>query len=160
MPQEVQVGTILMAQWPETFDLESEPYSGRWRVVEGLDGFALDRKIRAAGWNLFFIASQVKAVFFGTPRPERIKNALTRILGKVSEQNYNSLEVTGIVSKHFLGVLYVTISAHPRHLQQNCYLDGAEARRSLGSGQNSKSPSRILRQISRENGAAIPSAAD
>jgi hypothetical protein len=160
MPQEVHVGTILMAQWPVIFDLESETYSGQWTVVGGLDGFALNRKIRAAGWNLFFIASQVKAMFFGTPRPEKIKNALTRLLGKVSEQHYNSLEVTGIVSKHFLGVPYVTISAHPRHLQQNCYLDGAEARRLLASGQNSKSPSRILRQISRENGAAIPSAAD
>ena len=173
MPQEVQVGTILMSQWPEifdpdpkTFELKSEPYSGPWSVVEGLDGFALDRKIRAAGWHFFFIASQVKAMFLGGPRAEKIKNALNRVLSKVSEQHYNSLEVTGIVSKHFLGVPYVAISAHPRHLQHTCYLDGAEARRSSGAvtaaaaGQNPKSPSRILRQISPDNGAAIPSGAD
>jgi hypothetical protein len=167
MPQEVQAGTILMSQWPEifdreTFDLESEPYRGQWSVVKGLDGFALDRKIRAAGWHFFFIASQVKAMFPGAPRAEKIKNALTRILSKVSEQHYNSLEVTGIVSKHFLGVPYVAISAHPRHLQQTCYLYGAEARRSsaAAAAQNCKSPSRILRQISRDNGAALPSVAD
>jgi hypothetical protein len=160
MPQDVQVGTILMSQWPALFDLESEPYSGQFSVVKGLDGFALDRKIRAAGWNFFFIASQVKTMFLGAPRAENIKNALDRILGKVSEQHYNGLEVTGIVSKHFLGVPYVTISAHPRHLQQNCYLDSSEARRSLASGQNCKSPSRMLRQTSRENGVAIPSVAD
>jgi hypothetical protein len=160
MPQEVQTGTILMSQWPVLFDLQSEPYSGQWSLVEGLDGFALDRKIRAAGANFFFIASQVKAMFLGAPRAEKIKNALTRILGKVSERHYNSLEVTGIVSKHFLGLHYVVISAHPRHLQRNCYLDGAEARRSLAAGQNCKSPSRTLRQISRESGTAISSVAD
>lgn len=160
MPQEVHVGTILTARWPALFPLESESYSGQWSVVEGLDGFALDRKIRAAGWNFFFIASQLKAMFLGAPRAETIKSALTRILGKVSEQGYNSLEVTGIVSKHFGGLPYVTVWAHPRHLQQNCYLDGAEARRSLAAAQNSKSPSRMLRQISGQNGAAIPSVAD
>jgi hypothetical protein len=160
MPKEVQAGTILMSQWPVPFDFESEPYSGQWSVVEGLDSIALDRKIRAAGANFFFIASQVKAMFLGAPRAEKIKNALTRILGKVSEQHYNSVEVTGIVSKHFWGLPYVVISAHPRHLQPTCYLDGAEARRSLAAGQNCKSPSRTLRQISRENGAAIPSVAD
>jgi len=99
-------------------------------------------------------------MFLGAPRTEKIKNALNRILGQASEQHYNGLEVTGIVSKHFLGFTYVVVAAHPRHLQLSCYLDGAEARRSLAAGQNSKSPSRILRQTSRENGAAIPSVAD
>jgi len=59
IPQEVHVGTILMPGWPQLLGLESEPYSGRWSVVKAPDGFALDRKIRAAGWNFFFIASQV-----------------------------------------------------------------------------------------------------
>jgi len=48
-----------MPGWPQLLGLESEPYSGRWSVVKAPDGFALDRKIRAAGWNFFFIASQV-----------------------------------------------------------------------------------------------------
>jgi hypothetical protein len=162
MPQEIQAGTILMSQWPVLFDLGSESYSGQWSVIEGLDGFALDRKVRAAGWNLFFIASQVKAMFFGTPRAEKIKKALNRILDGVSAQHYNSLEVTGIVSKHFLGLPYGVISAHPRHLQRNCYLDDFETRQALGlaPGQNFKTPSRMLRQTSLENGAAIVSVAD
>jgi len=67
MPQEVQVGTILMSECSQLFGLESEPYSGDWRVVKALDGFAFDRKIRAAGWNFCFIASEVsevKVMFF------------------------------------------------------------------------------------------------
>src|SRR3984893_431741 len=139
MPQEVRVGTILMSQWPPVFGvglglpseaLESEPYSGQWSVVKGLDGFALDRKIRAAGWNFFFIASEVKVMFFGSLGAKKIQHALRRILGKVSGHHFNGLEVTGIVAKRFLGLPYTTVSAHPRHVQQSCYLDTPEVRQS------------------------------
>jgi len=130
MPQEVQVGTILMSECPQFLGLESEPYSGDWRVVKALDGSALDRKIRAAGWNFFFIASEVKVMFFGALGANKIQHALNRILGKVSQQHFNGLEVTGIVAKRFLGLPYAIVSAHSRHVQQSCYLDGAEVRRS------------------------------
>jgi len=160
MAQGVQVGTILLSQRPQFFGLNSEPYSGPWSVVKGLNGFALDRKIRAAGWNFFFIASQVKVMFLGAPRANKIQRAVNRILGRVSEQHYNSLEVTGIVTRHLLGMPYTVVSGHPRHLQPSCYLDGAEARRSLTPDQNSTLPSRILRQTSGEKGVALPSVAD
>jgi hypothetical protein len=78
----------------------------------------------------------------------------------VVAQHYNAVEVTGIVTKTFLGLPYSIISAHPRHVQKNCYLDNAEARRLLMSGQNFMLPSRILRQTSREKGASFPSVAD
>ena len=128
MPQEVQVGTILMSQWPPLFGLESESYSGHWSVVKALDGFALDRKIRAAGWNFFFIAAEVKVMFLGALGAKKIRHALNRILGKVSRQHFNGLEVTGIVAKRFLGLPYAIVSAHSRHVQQSCYLDPAEVR--------------------------------
>jgi hypothetical protein len=135
MPQEVQVGTILMSEWPpflglglRSEGLESEPYLGHWSVVKALDGFALDRKIRAAGWNFFFIASEVKVMFLGSLGAKKIQHALHRILGKVSHQHFNGLEVTGIVAKRFLGLPYAIVSAHSRHVQQSCYLDPAEVR--------------------------------
>ena len=128
----VQVGTILMRESPrmtQLFGLESESYSGEWGVVKAFDSFAIDRKIHAAGWNFFFMAAEVKALFFGALGAKKIQNALERILGKVKQQHFNGLEVTGIVAKRFLGVPYITISAHSRHLQQSCNLDGTEARR-------------------------------
>ena len=135
MPQEVQVGTILMSQWPPFLGLRSEglgseSYSGDWSVVKALDGFALDRKIRAAGWNFFFIASEIKVMFFGSLGAKKIQHALHRILGKVSRHHFNGLEVTGIVAKRFLGLSYTVVSAHSRHVQQSCYLDRAEVRQS------------------------------
>ena len=133
MPPTVQVGTILIDDRPlmaRVLGLESEPYSGNWSIVKALDGIALDRKIHAEGWNFFFMAAEVKATFFGAVGTTRLQNALKRILAKVQGQNFNSLEVTGVVAKHFLGVPYTTVTAHSRHIQQSCCLDGDEARRS------------------------------
>jgi hypothetical protein len=79
--------------------------------------------------ELLFHGTQVKAMFFGALAAKKIQNALTRILGKVKRQHFNALEVTEIVAKRFLGVPYSIVSAHSRHIQQSCYLDGAEARR-------------------------------
>jgi len=108
--------------------LESEPCSGEWTLLKVLDGFAVDRKIHAAGWNFFFMAAEFKATFFGVVGAAKIQSALERILGKVKEQRFNSLEVTGIVARRFLGVPYVTVSAHSRHLQQSCFLESVDAR--------------------------------
>jgi hypothetical protein len=131
MSATVQVGTILVKEWPgmaQLFQLESEPYSGNWSLVKTLDGAPLDRKIRAAGWNLFFMAAEVKVMFYGVPGAAKIQNALGRILAKVKTKHFNGLEVTGIVARHFLGVPYVSVSAHSRHMQPGCYLDSSEAR--------------------------------
>jgi hypothetical protein len=128
----LKVGTILVEEGPlitQLLGLESEPCSGNWSVVKTLDGFALDRKIRAAGWNFFFMAAEIKVMFFGALGTKKIQSALKRILAKVRQEHFNGLEVTGIVAKRFLGVPYATVSAHSRHIQQSCYLDSAEARR-------------------------------
>ena len=111
--------------------LESEPCSGNWKLLKALDGIVLDRKIHAAGWNFFFMATEVKVMFFGALGAKKILNALHRILEKVKGQDFNCLEVTGIVAMRFLGVPYAIISAHSRHVQPTCCLDGAEARRSV-----------------------------
>ena len=132
MPPTVQVGAILIEGWPlmtQVLGLESEPYSGNWSLVKVLDGSALDRKVRASGWNLFFMAAEVKTMFFGALGAKKIENALNRILEKVKQQHFNGLEVTEIVAKRFLGVPYTIVSAHSRHVQQSCYLDDDKTRR-------------------------------
>jgi len=131
MPTAIQVGTVLIDDSPlitRFFGLECEACSGSWSVVKLLDGFALDRRIHAAGWNFFFMAAEVKVIFFGALGTTKIQNALQRIMAKVRPQNFNCLEVTGIVAKRFLGIPYATVSAHSRHIQHGWHLDGAEAR--------------------------------
>ena len=102
MTPRIQVGTILIEDHPlvtRILDLERESYSGNWSVVKAIDGFALDRKIHAAGWNFFFMAEEVKATVFGSLAAKSIQKALKRICLKVRKQNFNCLEVTGIVAK-------------------------------------------------------------
>lgn len=126
MPPTVQVGSILIDEQPQmtqALGLESEPCSGNWSLIKALDGFAVYRKIHAAGWNFFFMAAEVKVMFFGALGAEKMQNALRRILQKVKLQNFNGIEITGIVARRFLGVPYTTVSAHSRHLQQSCQLD-------------------------------------
>jgi hypothetical protein len=134
MSPTVQVGAILMKDWPgmkKLLGLESEPYSGQWTLLKALDVCALDRKIHAAGWNFFFMASEIKVIFLGSLGAAKVQQALKRILDKVKQQHFNGLEVTAIVTRHFLGVPYVTVSAHCRHMQQSCCLDSAVTRQSF-----------------------------
>jgi hypothetical protein len=127
-----QVGTILIGGDSPVVDqilaLDSEPYLENWNVVKSLSGLALDRKIRDAGCHFFFLAGEVKAMFFGTVGAQRIQNALKRILTKVRGQHFNCLEVTGIVPKRFLGLHYAIVSAHSRHIQRSCQLDTIDQR--------------------------------
>jgi hypothetical protein len=133
MTPTIQVGSILIEEqsprMAKALALETDPYIEHWRVVKTLNGFTLDDKIHAARWNFFFLAEEVKTMFFGAIGATRVRQALKRITRKVSQQNFNSLEVTGIVAKRFLGLPYTTVSAHSRHIQQNCQLDGIEQRR-------------------------------
>jgi hypothetical protein len=131
VPPVIQVGAILIDDWPLMIKLralETEPFSGNWSLVKALDGLALDRKIRASGWNFFFMAAEVKAMSLGALGAKKIQNALKRILKEVKQQHFNSLEVTAIVAKRFLGVPYAIVSAHSRHVQESCYLENAKVR--------------------------------
>ena len=74
------------------------------------------------------MAAEVKVMFFGSIGTIKIRNAIRRILAKVRPQGFNCLEVTGIIAKRFLGLRYATLSAHSRHIQPSCYLDGTEIR--------------------------------
>lgn len=128
MPSTIQVGAILTNRSPlmaQLFGLQSEPCSGNWSLLKVLDGFTLDRQIHAAGWNFFFMAAEVKVMFFGALGAEKIQNAVQRILAKVKGRDFNCLEITGITSKSLLGLRYAIITAHSRHLQQGCCLDSA-----------------------------------
>jgi hypothetical protein len=128
----IQVGTILMKEWPGmplSIGFEIEPGLGEWTMVKMPD--ALDAKIHAAGWHFFFMAEEVKAMFFGSLKAATVQSALKRILAKVKGQHFNGLEVTAIVARHFLGLPYVTVSAHSRHLQPSFNLDSAEIRQTF-----------------------------
>jgi hypothetical protein len=118
-------GTTLIREntlLPAGLTIESEIFLPGWRVVKDLDGSALARKVEDANWNFFYLASESRATVFGRDRPEALRKAVKRILAK-QEKQFNSLEITKVVSKRFLGIPFMlSIAAHSRHIQQGICL--------------------------------------
>lgn len=125
MTDAIKVGTILIADGtllPESLRFESEPYSDGWRAVNNLDGYGLDRKIREAGWTFFYMAGEIRTSVFGFDREKALCKAVNRLLANLKAEKFNSLEITRVAAKRFLGLPYVTVSAHERHIQESMVL--------------------------------------
>jgi hypothetical protein len=133
MTFDIRIGSILMQDRPlmsRRLGLEPDRYVQNWSVIRAVNGFSLDRKVRAAGWNSFVMAGTITASAFGSIKQASLRSALQRIFAQVRADDFNCLEVTGIVARHFLGIPYVTVSAHSRHIQQGHLLDHPRARQS------------------------------
>jgi hypothetical protein len=117
---------------PAGLALESEAFLPGWRSVTNLDGHQLGRRIEHAKWNFFYLAGPMKATVLGREGLPALRRAVKRILAKQHNQSLNSLEITKIISKRFLGVPYLGISAHSRHIQEGMYLVPAKDFRMRG----------------------------
>lgn len=125
MQEIIKLGSILLKEgtpFPKGFQLDSASYSPGWISVKGLDGYALDRKTRDAGWTFFYLAGENRATVFGHEGQVTVRRAIKRILAGLKSERFNSLEVTRVVFKHFLGVPYATVSFHKRNIQEGMFL--------------------------------------
>ena len=125
MAETIKTGTILIKDGtflPDALQFESEPCATGWRLVKDLDGYGLDRKIHEAGWTFFCLAGEIKATVFGFEGQETVRRAVKRILAKLKSEKFNSLEITRVASKRFLGVPYASVSARSRHIQESLVL--------------------------------------
>ena|SRR5580692_324523 len=125
MPEKIASPTIFVKEntlLPAGLVLQSEAFLPGWRSVTNLDGRQLGRKIEHANWNFFYLANPIKTTVFGREGPSALRRAVKRILAKQQNPSFNSLEITKIISKRILGVPYLSISAHFRHIQEGMYL--------------------------------------
>jgi len=131
-PNKIDTGNILIEEGtllPEALRIERESCVPGWTVVRGLDGYALDREVRKAGWTFFCLAGEIKATVFGFEKQSMVRRAIERILAKAKPEKFNSLEITGVVSlgsEHFPILRCVTVSARSRHIQGNAILSSAD----------------------------------
>ena len=109
----VEDGTIL----PGAMSLERSALSQTWRSVPNLDRIGLEAQIAKAGWTFFYMAGVVKRHAFGWGEEKRVRAAVARIIKDVQSQECNCLEITHLATKSFLGIPYVSITAHARHIQ-------------------------------------------
>src|SRR6266481_946508 len=121
MPDTIKSRTILIKDGtllPADLLVESEMYAPNWKAVKGFDGFGLDPKINEANWNFFYLAGEIRATVLGRDRPGTLRRAVKCVLAKQEGQKFNSLEITKVVSKRFLGIPFMSVTAHSRHIQQ------------------------------------------
>jgi hypothetical protein len=102
--------------------IESEAFLPGWRVVKNLDRSTLARNIEYENWNFFYLAGEIRATVLGRDRPGTLRRAVKCVLAKQEGQKFNSLEITKVVSKRFLGIPFMSVTAHSRHLQQGIAL--------------------------------------
>lgn len=127
--QNIAAGTVLVrrgTEFPLGLQVETTQYCPDWEVIEGSD--SIDARLRSSGWNLFFIADAVKSTCLGVGDAS-LRKGVNRLLKQIRMLNLNSLRVTHIASKDFLGIRYRVLLAHPCHIQQGCYLQDAVTRK-------------------------------
>jgi hypothetical protein len=114
-------GTILIREntlLPTGLVVESEVFLPGWRVVKNLDRSTLARNIEGANWNFFYLAGETRSIVFGRERIGTLRRAVKRVLTKRKGGKFNSLEITRVVSKRFLGIPFMSVATHSRHIQQ------------------------------------------
>ena len=127
MTDAIKTGTILIendASMPNSLRLEGNSYSGGWRSVSNLDLNQLDVAIHKAGWTFFFMAGEIKITAFGFDKERAVRRAVKRVITNVESHNCNCVEITGVSEKSFLGMPYVNVSAHSRHIQESSAFGG------------------------------------
>jgi len=87
-----------------------------------MDSNEMDHSIRLAGWNFFYIAGGIEMIAFGADEKQATGKALRRIVASLKAPNFNCLEITRVAVKRFLGLPYVVVSAHSRHIQAGLVL--------------------------------------
>jgi hypothetical protein len=125
MTKRIQAGSILIASGtplPQSGIIESEPYLQGWELVKNPDGKGLNQIIATAGWNFFYIASELKTRVFGSDEEKTSRQAIGKIIAKMTSKNFNCLEITGMTRKQFMGLPYLSVSAHSRHIQKSAVL--------------------------------------
>ncbi len=102
---------------PTGLKYESEPCVTGWGRVRDLKSKGLDDMIVRAGWSFFFIAGGIQMIAFGSDEKRTTVKALKRIVATLKAQKFNCLEIDQVAVRRFLGLPYVSVSVHLRHIQ-------------------------------------------
>lgn len=122
--EDIQSGSILIksdVRLPKSVRFESKQY-GSWKILTGVDGFAVERWLSTAGWHFFFVVPEIKAAAVSSTRRGALKKVLGKLTGATEARTLNALEIVKITTKHFLGLYYVVVIAHSRHAKGSPFL--------------------------------------
>ena len=120
-------GTVLMAgdaPRPPCVQVDNQAFPSAWVSVTHSLPHELEKCLLASGWTFFYMAGAFRTTAFGFDRTKMIHSALRRAIISVSQQKCNSLEIDAVTSHSFLGIPYVSVSGHPRHIQKGAVFSG------------------------------------
>jgi hypothetical protein len=102
---------------PGFLTLRSQSLLNSWPVITNVRS-TFEAEIKKAGWVFFFMAGKIEKTAFGFDKRKTLRTALNRLTRAVRSQKCNSFEILRVTSKEFLGMSWVSVSAHARHLQE------------------------------------------
>jgi hypothetical protein len=122
-----RAGIILIkedAPLPSAVPMERGAFLPGWRIVKNLDRQALTREIVGASLKFSYLAGEIRATVLWCRDLGALRRAAKCVLAKQEEQNFrfNSVEFTKVVSRWFLGVPVMSVTAHSRCIQRGCGL--------------------------------------
>lgn len=95
---------------------------GRWNLLVGLDGNAVERSARKKSWHFSFIVPGIEAAAWGWNRSEALGKALREALRNAADDVFNGLEIIEVDVRRYLGLVRARVRANSRHLQPDPYL--------------------------------------
>jgi len=136
MSNEIQAGTVLVQQAAllRSLGTEGEIYSDQWCSLGTQESAELDRKFRAAGWNVFFLADKLRTIIPPWGGEKSLRAGVKRLLARTSAQQFNCMQLSNILRERFLGIPFVSVVAHARHVQQGSRIESFEQRTSERNG--------------------------
>lgn len=110
---------------PEVWVGKSSPGPNGWSRLGG------ERKssdsatqLRGLGWTFFFIATPIVSTVYGFRRSTLLEDAAAKLMAAVRFRRCNCLQIDHIETRSFWGIPYVSITAHPRHIQKGFVFAG------------------------------------
>jgi hypothetical protein len=117
----IESGTPL----PQFFRTGTESYPSAWIAIDSsLNFHERETELAATGWTFLYMASKVRATAFGFDRPKMVHRALKRLIAGARLQKCNCLEIDEVASHSFLGMPYISVSAHSRNIQKDLVFCG------------------------------------
>ena len=113
---------------PPTLRFAGQPYSDGWRLLNSLKSNDIDLRARDCGWNFMFLAERMRCTVIGFGRTWSLRKAMNKLLAIAREDAFNSVEVTEISTRRFLGMHWVSVGAHSRSLQKSNQIKAFAAR--------------------------------
>ena len=118
----ITTGTILIEKGtpvPQFFRVGTESYPNAWMSLTKSRNFhEFEKELATAGWTFFYMAGEIRTIAFGFDKQKMFDAALRRLISNVRLQKCNCLEIDKVGPHSFLGLPYVSVSAHSRHIQK------------------------------------------